>query len=234
MSHDIALPPIVSPAEWQAAHEALIAKEKAHMRASDALAAERRRQPMVRIDKRYAFDGPGGKVGLVDLFDGRPQLVLYHFMFGPGAHGWPDAGCPGCSMFVDQLGDLAHLHARGTAFAMVSIAPLAKLDAYKRRMGWAVPWVSSAASDFNQDFGRTTDTGEMFGLSVFLRDGDAVYRTYFTSNRGVEPLGNVWSLLDLTPLGRQEVWEDTPAGRPQTPPYGWWRRHDEYGRGDGH
>jgi predicted dithiol-disulfide oxidoreductase (DUF899 family) len=101
-------------------------------------------------------------------------------------------------------------------------------------MGWAVPWVSSAASDFNQDFGRTTEKGEMFGLSVFLRDGDVVYRTYFTSNRGVEPLGNVWSLLDLTPLGRQEVWEDTPAGRPQTPPYGWWRRHDEYGRGDGH
>jgi len=233
MSRDIALPPIVSPAEWQAAHEALTAKEKAQTRARDALAAERRRQPMVRIDKRYVFDGPRGKVGLADLFAGRPQLILYHFMFGPGAHGWPEAGCPGCSMFVDQLGDLRHLNARDTSFAMVSIAPLAKLEAYKQRMGWTVPWVSSAASDFNQDFGRTTEQGEMFGLSVFLRDGDDVYRTYFTSNRGVEALGNVWSLLDLTPLGRQESWEDTPAGRPQTPPYGWWRRHDEYSSGSG-
>jgi predicted dithiol-disulfide oxidoreductase (DUF899 family) len=183
---------------------------------------------MVRIDKRYVFEGPTGKTSLIDLFDGRRQLLLYHFMFGPGAHGWPDAGCPGCSMFVDQVGHLAHLHARDTSFAMVSIAPLAKLEAYKQRMGWTVPWVSSAASDFNQDFGRTTAKGERFGLSVFLRDGDAVYRSYFTTDRGIEPLGNLWSLLDLTPLGRQEAWEDSPAGRPQAPPFAWWRRHDEY------
>jgi predicted dithiol-disulfide oxidoreductase (DUF899 family) len=233
MSQNTSLPPIVSPADWQAAHEALLAKEKAATRARDALAAERRRQPMVRIDKSYVFDGPDGKAGLIDLFDGRGQLILYHFMFGPGAHGWPDAGCPGCSMFVDQVGDLAHLHARDTSFAMVSIAPLAKLEAYKTRMGWTVPWVSSAASDFNQDFGRTTDKCERFGLSVFLRDGDALYRTYFTTNRGVEALGNLWSLLDLTPLGRQENWEDSPAGRPQTPPFAWWRRHDEYESEDG-
>lgn len=233
MSQNTSLPPIVSPADWQAAHEALLAKEKAATRARDALAAERRRQPMVRIDKSYVFDGPDGQAGLIDLFDGRGQLILYHFMFGPGAHGWPDAGCPGCSMFVDQVGDLAHLHARDTSFAMVSIAPLAKLEAYKTRMGWTVPWVSSAASDFNQDFGRTTDKCERFGLSVFLRDGDALYRTYFTTNRGVEALGNLWSLLDLTPLGRQENWEDSPAGRPQTPPFAWWRRHDEYESEDG-
>ncbi|HWG80335.1 MAG TPA: DUF899 family protein, partial [Stellaceae bacterium] len=116
--------------------------------------------------------------------------------------------------------------------ASANPAPPWRLLRRALRSGWTVPWVSSAASDFNRDFGRTTAEGEMFGLSVFLRDGDQVYRTYFTTNRGAEALGNLWSLLDLTPLGRQESWEDTPAGRPQTPPYGWWRRHDEYGSGD--
>jgi predicted dithiol-disulfide oxidoreductase (DUF899 family) len=222
------LPQVVSQAEWQAANEALLAKEKAATRERDALAAERRRQPMVRIDKAYEFAGPGGKTSLLDLFDGRRQLILYHFMFGPGAHGWPDAGCPGCSMFVDNLGNIAHLQARDTSFAMVSIAPLEKIESYRARMGWDLPWVSSAGSDFNQDFGRTTEAGEMFGLSVFLRDGDEVFRTYFTSWRGVEALGTTWSLLDLTPFGRQEEWEDSPAGIPQTAPYEWWRRHEEY------
>lgn len=228
MSKQISLPPIVSPAEWQAAHDALLATEKAATRARDALAAERRRQPMVRIDKPYVFEGPAGKVSLLDLFEGRRQLILYHFMFGPGAHGWPEAGCPGCSMFVDQIGHLAHLHARDTSFALVSIAPLSKIEAYKKRMGWTIPWYSSAGSDFNRDFGVTTDSGETFGLSVFLRDGDSVYRTYFTSGRGVEALGSVWTFLDLTPLGRQEEWEDSAKGWPQAPPYSWWRRHDEY------
>jgi predicted dithiol-disulfide oxidoreductase (DUF899 family) len=228
MSREINLPPIVSPAEWQAAHDALLAKEKAATRARDALAAERRRQPMVRIDKSYLLHRPGGKADLVDLFDGRRQLILYHFMFAPGVHGWPDAGCPGCSMFVDQIGELAHFHARDTSFALVSLAPLAKIEAYRKRMGWTIPWFSSAGSDFNKDFGVTTASGEMFGLSVFLRDGAAVYRTYFTSRRGVEALGSVWTFLDLTPLGRQEEWEDSPEGRPQSPRYGWWRRHDEY------
>jgi predicted dithiol-disulfide oxidoreductase (DUF899 family) len=222
------LPQVVSQAEWQAAHEDLLAKEKAAMRASDALAAERRRQPMVRIDKEYVFDGPNGDTSLLDLFEGRRQLILYHFMFGPGAHGWPDAGCPGCSMFVDNLGNIAHLQARDTSFALVSIAPLEKIEAYRERMGWDLPWVSSAGNDFNADFGRTTERGEMFGLSVFLRDGDSIFRTYFTSWRGVEALGTIWSLLDVTPLGRQEEWEDSPEGLPQTPPYEWWRRHDEY------
>jgi len=227
------LPPAVSETEWQAAHEALLAKEKEATRARDALAAERRRLPRVRIEKDYAFAGPEGEVTLPDLFEGRSQLLLYHFMFGPNQN----AGCDGCSMFVDQVGHLAHLHARDTSFAVVSRAPIEKIAAYKERMGWTFPWVSSFSSDFNVDFGVGPETpqegvyqdGETFGLSVFLRDGEGVYRTYFTTARGVEALGSVWTLLDLTPLGRQETWEDSPAGYPQTKPYQWWRRHDEYG-----
>lgn len=227
MSKTANLPPIVSQAEWQAAQAMLLAKEKAATRARDALAAERRRQPMVRIGKNCAFDGANGKVTLRDLFQRRRQLILYHFMFGPGAHGWPDAGCDGCAMFVDQVGHLAHLHARDTSFALVSIAPISSIERYRQRMGWTIPWFSSNGTDFNRDFGVTTDEGETFGLSVFLRDGDDVYRTYFTSGRGVEALGSVWTFLDLTPLGRQEEWEDSPEGWPQGAAYVWWRRHDE-------
>ena len=226
------LPPVVSSTDWQAARDALLAKEKEATRARDALAAERRRLPRVRIDKDYTFDGPDGKAGLPDLFEGRSQLLLYHFMFGPSQ----DAGCDGCSMFVDQVGHLAHLHARDTSFALMSRAPLAKIEAYEKRMGWTIPWFSSFESDFNVDFGVGPEApqpdvyqdGESFGLSVFLRDGDDVFRTYFTTHRGVEALGSVWTFLDLTPLGRQEEWEDSPAGYPQTKPYEWWRRHDEY------
>jgi len=224
------LPQIVSPAEWRAAHEELLAKEKAATRERDALAAERRRLPMVPFDKSYVFEGPQGKASLLDLFEGRRQLLLYNFMFAPGVDGWPTAGCPGCTMFVDQVGHLAHFHARDTSFALVSRAPLANLEAYKKRMGWTIPWYSSAGSDFNVDIGVTTDRGEMFCLSVFLRDDDRVFRTYGTDGRGVEALGSVWTFLDLTPLGRQETWEDSPEGWPQTPPYTWWRRHDEYDR----
>jgi predicted dithiol-disulfide oxidoreductase (DUF899 family) len=223
-----ALPKIVSPARWKTAHERLLAKEKAATRARDALAAERRRQPMVPIDKDYVFEGPDGKVRLIDLFEGRRQLIIYHFMFAPGVDGWPNAGCPGCSFFADQIGHLAHLHARDTSLALVSRAPLNNIQRYKRRMGWTVPWFSSADSNFNDDFGLTTDRGETFGLSVFLRDRKRVFRTYFTSGRGVEMLGSPWSFLDLTPYGRQESWEDSPKGWPQTPAYAWWRRHDEY------
>ena len=183
---------------------------------------------MVEIDKAYVFEGPEGEATLLDLFEGRRQLILYHFMFAPGVDGWPSAGCDGCSMVVDNVGHLAHLHARDTSFVLVSRAPIANIESYRERMGWTVPWFSSAGSDFNVDFGVSTDRGENFGLSVFLRDGEQVYRTYFTSGRGVEALGSVWTFLDLTPLGRQEDWEDTPAGRPQGPPYEWWRRHDEY------
>ena len=223
------LPSVVSQAEWQAAREKLLAREKQLTEEHDRLAAERRRMPMVEIVKPYAFEGPAGTRSLADLFEGRPQLILYHFMFGPGAQGWPTAGCPGCSMVADQIPNLAHLHARDTTFAMVSRAPLAGIRAYQERMGWPMlPWYSSAGSDFNDDFGVTTPQGEVFGLSVFLRDGERIYRTYFTNGRGVETLGTVWTLLDLTPYGRQEDWEDTPAGRPQGPRYQWWRRHDEY------
>ncbi len=222
------LPPVVSQDEWEAAVDALRVKEKEATRARDALAAERRRLPMVRIDKEYVFEGQDGKTSLLDLFDGPRQLILYHFMFAPGVHGWPEAGCDGCSMFVDQVGHIAHLHARDTSFVLVSRAPIANIERYRKRMGWEIAWHSSAGSDFNVDFGVTTDEGERFGLSVLLRDGEDVYRTYFTSGRGVEALGSVWTFLDLTPLGRQEDWEDSPPGYPQTPPYEWWRRHDEY------
>lgn len=222
------LPPVVSQDEWQAAHERLLAKEKELTRAHDALAAARRRQPVVRIEKDYVFEGPSGEARLVDMFAGRRQLLLYHFMFAPGVDGWRDAGCDGCSMVLDQIIPLAHLHANDTSFVAVSRAPLANIERYRKRMGWEIPWYSSERSDFNVDFGRTREDGEYFGLSVFLRDGDDVYRTYFTSGRGVEMLGSVWSMLDLTPLGRQETWEDSPEGYKQTAPYQWWRRHDEY------
>jgi predicted dithiol-disulfide oxidoreductase (DUF899 family) len=221
-------PQVVSPAEWQAAHDKLLIKEKEATRARDALAAERRRLPMVRIEKDYVFEGPGGKASLLDLFEGRRQLIVYHFMFAPDVGGWPTAGCPGCSWFVDNIGHLAHLHARDTSLVLVSRAPLANIQRYKERMGWRVPWFSSAGSDFNTDFGLTSDAGETFGLSVFFRDGDNVFRSYFTTRRGAEALGGTFAFLDLTPLGRQEEWEDSPAGAPQTPPYQWWRRHDEY------
>jgi predicted dithiol-disulfide oxidoreductase (DUF899 family) len=226
----MSFPEIVSEAQWRAARQALLEKEKAMTRSRDALAAERRRLPMMRIDKDYVFEGPDGKVPLLDLFDGRPQLLLYHFMFAPGVHGWPTAGCPGCSMFLDSLGQYArvHLNARDASFAVVSLAPLASLQAYRERMGWDVRWVSSANNTFNVDFGMTTPQGENHGLSVFLRDGSQIFRTYFTSSRGLETVGTIWSLLDLTPFGRQEEWEDTPQGRPQSPPYQWSRRHDEY------
>lgn len=226
------LPPLVTETEWQVAHEALLAEEKEATRARDALAARRRRLPRVHIEKDYVFDGPDGKATLLDVFEGRRQLLLYHFMFGPNQ----DAGCAGCSMFVDQVGHLAHLHARDTSFALVSRAPITRIEAYRKRMGWTIPWYSSFESDFNVDFGVGPETpqpdvyqdGETFGLSAFLRDGNGVFRTYFTTARGVEALGSVWTFLDLTPLGRQEEWENSPAGYPQTKPYEWWRRHDEY------
>src|ERR671930_123964 len=167
------LPPVVSPTEWQAARDALLVKEKEATRTRDALAAERRRLPRVQIDKDYVFEAPSGKATLLDLFEGRRQLLLYHFMFGPNQ----DAGCDGCSMFADQIGHLAHLHARDTSFALVSRAPIAKLEAYRERMGWTIPWYSWSDSDFGVDFGTSPEQpqegvyqdGEGFGLSVFIR-----------------------------------------------------------------
>lgn len=223
-------PKVVDQAEWQKARDALLIKEKAATHARDALAAERRRLPMVKIEKPYVFTGPKGKLRLLDLFEGRRQLLLYHFMFAPPVAGWPDAGCVGCSMVADQFGHVAHFHARDTSLCMVSLAPLKNIEKFKKRMGWPYPWYSSEGTDFNRDFGRTTDKGENYGLSVFIHDDKKnVYRTYFTNGRGVEGL-NIWTFLDLTPFGRQEDWEDSPTGWPQTKPYAWWRRHDEYGK----
>ena len=167
-----ALPKIVSTPEWQIARDRLLAKEKAHTRAGDALAAERRRLPMVEISKAYQFDGANGKATLLDLFEARRQLIVYHFMFAPDVGGWPSAGCDACSWYADNVGDLSHLHARDTSFVMISRAPLQNILAYKKRMGWDLPWVSSSESDFNVDFGISTSEGETSGTSVFLRDGD--------------------------------------------------------------
>ena len=225
----IKFPKIVSQAEWQKARDALLVKEKAATHARDALAAERRRLPMVRIEKQYVFEGPKGKISLLDLFEGRRQLLLYHFMFAPTVTGWPDAGCVGCSMVTDQFGHIAHFHARDTSFCLVSRAPLKNIEKYRKRMGWTYPWYSSDGSDFNADFGLTTEKYEMYGLSGFIQDDKDVYRTYFTDGRGVEGL-NIWTFLDLTPLGRQEQWQDSPAGGQRSKPGGWWRRHDEYGK----
>lgn len=219
-----ALPKIVSQDEWAAAQSELLTKEKELTRAYDALAAERRRMPMVRIEKEYVFDGPEGRSTLLDLFDGRCQLIVYHFMFGPN---W-DAGCVGCSMLTDSIGPLEHVHARDASLVLISRAPLEKLTEYRARMGWSVPWYSSHNSDFNFDFGVSHGENEHHGLSVFLRDGDAVFRTYSTTDRGCDRLNFNLNYLDLTPFGRQETWENSPEGWPQSEPYVWWRRHDEY------
>lgn len=221
MSH----PPIVSEPEWARARAELLAEEKAATRALDALAAARRRLPMTPVATDHVLHGPGGAVRLLDVFDGRRQLVLYHFMFAPGE---TDV-CLGCTTFVDNVAELAHLNARDTTFALVSRAPLPELEAYRARMGWSVPWYSSHGSGFNHDFGVTDDAGrERFALSVLLRVGDEVFLTWKTSGRGVDRLRLDFNLLDLTPFGRQETWEDSPDGWPQDPPYAWWRRHDEY------
>ena len=212
-------PEIVAEAEWRAAHDALLEKEKAATRARDALAAERRRQPMTPFDGAYEFDGPDGRVDLPGLFAGRRQLIVYHFWFPAG--GPP---CSGCSMFADQISELAHLRARDTELVLVSPAPQDEIAAFKARMGWEVPWYSVVGTEFQEKSGTT----EYFRLQVFLRDGARVFLTYESRSRGVEALGSVWSFLDLTPLGRQEEWEDTPPGRPQGPKYRWWRYHDEY------
>jgi predicted dithiol-disulfide oxidoreductase (DUF899 family) len=222
---DSALPPVVSEDEWEAAREALLVKEKELTRARDAVAAERRKMPMVRVSRDYRFVGPDGEVGLPELFDGRRQLVVYRFFFEPGVDDWPHSGCSGCSFVADHIPDLAHVNARDTTFAMVSPADQDKIAALKQRMGWQVPWYTLLGEDFGKDFG----VSEYFGLNVFLRnDAGELFRTYFVNARGVEPFTPTWSILDITPFGRQEEWEDTPAGRPQTPPYQWWRLHDEY------
>ena len=217
------LPPIVSPSEWEAAREELLVKEKEVTRARDALAAERRRMPRMAVESTYAFDGPNGAVSLLDLFEGRRQLVIYRFFFEPGVAGWPEHGCNGCSLMADQVAHVAHLNARDTTFAYVSRAPQADIERYRSRMGWEIPWYT-ITDDFDKDFG----VDEWHGTNAFVRAGDSVFRTYFINNRGDEAMGSTWSYLDLTALGRQEEWEDSPEGYPQTPPYQWWDLHDQY------
>ena len=214
--------------EWLTARLELLKAEKDHTRRGDELAHLRQALPWVRIDKEYRFETDEGTGSLRDLFRGRSQLLIYHFMFAPGVDGWPSAGCPGCSLVVDHIGPLAHLNARDTSLALVSRAPVANLEAYKRRMGWNLPWYSSVENDFNNDFGLTTAEGETFGLSAFLRDGENIFHTYFTTDRAIEAITSNFTLLGWTVLGRQEEWEDSPAGWPQSAPYVWWRRHDEY------
>ena len=228
-------PPITAYDTWLAARKALLAKEKALTRQRDAISAERRRLPMVKITKDYVFTGPDGTVRLLDLFGGQHQLIVYHFMFDPA---W-DAGCPGCTGLVDSMGDLTMLAERDTRLVLISRAPLAKLEAYKAQKGWSLPWLSSYGSDFNYDFHVTHDatvapveynfreapapesgSGEAPGTSVFFRVDDEVFHTYSTYARGSEGLTDAYSLLDITPYGRQEDWEDSPPGWPQRPTYG--------------
>lgn len=209
----------VSRDDWNAAREKLLAKEKELTHAHDRLAAERRQMPWQKVEKEYAFLTPSGKAGLEDLFDGRRQLIVYHHMLKPDD---PDP-CAGCGMVGDQMPHPAHLHARDTALVFVSRAPLDQIEAFKARMGWQMPWVETT-----DDFGADFDVPKYFGLNVFIRDGGEIFRTYFTKGRGVEDLGTAWRLLDLTPMGRQETWEDAPAGTPQTQAHQWLRLHDEY------
>jgi predicted dithiol-disulfide oxidoreductase (DUF899 family) len=217
-------PPVVSPEEWQSAWEQMLVKEKAVTRARDALMAERRRMPWMEVEKEYVFEGPNGRVTLLDLFEGRRQLIVYRAFYEPGVFGWPEHACRGCSLGADQVSNLTHLNARDTTLAYVSRAPQADIARLKEKMGWEqIPWYTITDS-FDADFG----VDEWHGHNVFIHDGERIFRTYFTNNRGDEALGTVWSYLDLTPLGRQETWEDSPEGYPQTPPYKWWNWHDNY------
>jgi predicted dithiol-disulfide oxidoreductase (DUF899 family) len=200
-------PPIVSQQEWEAAHEQLLVKEKAFTRSRDALAAERRRMPWLAVDKNYEFEGPGGKVSLLDLFESRRQLIVYR----------------ACSLGADQVAHLAHLNARDTTLAYASRAPQKDIERLKARMGWEMPWYT-ITDGFDTDFG----VNEWHGHNVFIRDGGKVFRTYFINSRGDEAMGTTWSYLDMTPLGRQEIWEDSPDGYPQTATYKWWNWHDNY------
>jgi len=234
-------PRAVSRAEWLVARKEFLKKEKEFTRQRDALSAERRKLPMVKIEKEYVFEGPKGRANLRDLFGNHDQLIIYHFMFDPS---WEE-GCKSCSHLMDNSeGAIVHLKARNTAFVVVSRTPLAKIEAFKKRMEWTFPWVSSFGNDFNYDFHVTLDPekpdyeynyasaktllaagkiwfpkGEMPGLSVFLREGDSVFHTYSTYQRGLDVPLNTYNFLDLTPLGRQEG---------EGPAQGWIRHHDKY------
>src|SRR5688572_18772065 len=198
-------PPVVSREAWEAARAQLLVKEKALTRARDALAAERRRMPWMAVEKDYRFEGPAGEASLLDLFDGRRQLIVYRAFFEPGVFGWPDHACRGCSLVADQVAHLAHLHARDTTLVFASRAPQTHIARLKARMSWELPWYTITDS-FDADFG----VDEWHGHNAFIRDGERVFRTYFINSRGDEAMGTTWSYLDMTALGRQEEWEDSP------------------------
>jgi predicted dithiol-disulfide oxidoreductase (DUF899 family) len=226
-------PPIVSRSEWDQAREQLLVREKELTRARDAMAAQRRRMPWMAVEKDYRFEGPNGPASLLDLFDGRRQLIVYRAFYGPDittyAEGgaYPERACVGCSFLADQVAHPAHLNARDTSLAFVSRAPQANIERLKTRMGWElIPWYT-LTDDFDVDFG----VDEWHGTNAFIRDGERVFRTYFISSRGDEAMGSTWSYLDITALGRQEEWEDSSEGYPQTPPYQWWNYHDAYPAG---
>ena len=220
---NIKTPAIVSLQEWEAARQKLLVKEKELTRARDAMAAERRRMPWTAVEKKYEFEGPKGKVSLLDLFEGRPQLVLYRAFFEPGVFGWPEHACRGCSLGADQVSHLAHLNARDTTLAYASRAPQKDIARLKARMEWDMPWYTITDS-FDKDFG----VDEWHGHNVFFRDGDKVFRTYFINNRGDEAMGSTLELprphaaRPSGDLGR------LAEGYPQSAPYKWWNWHDNY------
>jgi predicted dithiol-disulfide oxidoreductase (DUF899 family) len=223
-------PPIVSQQHWDAAREKVLVKEKELTRTRDALAAERRRMPWMAVEKEYRFEGTNGPASLLDLFEGRRQLIVYRFFYGPDvttlAEGgsYPERACVGCSFVADQVAHPAHLNERDTTLAFASRAPQAEIEGLKERMGWElIPWYT-VTDDFDADFG----VDEWHGHNAFIRDGEQIYRTYFIDSRGDEAMGTTWSYLDMSALGRQEEWEDSPDGYPQTPPYQWWNYHDAY------
>ncbi|WP_066897511.1 DUF899 domain-containing protein [Mycolicibacterium houstonense] len=221
-------PPIVPAAEWQDALQEMLVKEKEFTRARDRLAAQRRRMPWTPVTKDYAFDGPDGRVNLLDLFAGRRQLIVYRAFLDPGLDGWPDHGCVGCSLMADHIGNLAHLNSRDTTLVYVSRGSQSDIARIKTHMGWSHPWytmVPRPDAEFDVDF----DVDQWHGTNAFIRDGDRVFRTYFINDRGDEVFVNTWNFLDMTALGRQETWEDSPPGYPQTKPYEWWSWHDTYG-----
>jgi predicted dithiol-disulfide oxidoreductase (DUF899 family) len=241
-SSTIPHPAIVSQDQWLAERKKLLTEEKELTKHFDRVNAERRRLPMVKIEKDYVFDGPNGKPSLKDLFEGRRQLIVYHFMFDPT---WDKKRCPGCTGFIDALGDLSLLNKRDTTFVVVSRAPLTMLEAYKAEKAWSIAWFSSFGSDFNYDFHVTLDPkvmpaeynyrnkaemeaatghavkmeGEEHGLSVFFRLDDDVFHSYSAYARGNESVTDSYRLLDLTPYGRQQDFEESPPGWPQKPTY---------------
>ena len=227
-------PAVVSPDEWKASREKLLVKEKEHTRARDALAAERRRMPWMAVEKEYHFEGPRGEMSFADLFEGRRQLIVYRAFYAPDvttlAHpergdAYPERACVGCSMLADQVSNPAHLNARNTTLAYASRAPQADIQRLKERHGWGhIPWYT-ITDDWDKDF----DVDQWHGHNAFIREDDRIYRTYFIDARGDEAIGTVWSYLDMTALGRQEEWEDSPEGYPQTAAYGWWDYSDAYG-----